>query len=320
MLKVENLVLYYSTLRGVVKAVDYVSFEIKRGETLAIVGESGSGKSSTAIAIVRILPRNVGAYKGSVIFNGTDIMKLGEEEFRKKVRVGGISMVFQGAMNSLNPVMRVEDQIAEPLVINMGYSRQEAVSEALNALKLVGLDAAVGRRYPHELSGGMKQRVLIAMSLATKPKLIILDEPTSALDVITQANIMNLLKKLRNEMGFTYIFITHDLGLASELADSVAVMYAGKIVEIGPAESVYLQPKHPYTKLLMDSVPTLREDRPPSFIPGAPPDLINLPSGCSFHPRCPYVIKGKCDVDDPPMIEAGHGSYAACWLLEKERT
>ncbi|MEM4281339.1 MAG: ABC transporter ATP-binding protein [Candidatus Caldarchaeum sp.] len=320
MLKVENLVLYYSTLRGVVKAVDYVSFEIKRGETLAIVGESGSGKSSTAIAIVRILPRNVGAYKGSVIFNGTDIMKLGEEEFRKKVRVGGISMVFQGAMNSLNPVMRVEDQIAEPLVINMGYSRQEAVSEALNALKLVGLDAAVGRRYPHELSGGMKQRVLIAMSLATKPKLIILDEPTSALDVITQANIMNLLKKLRNEMGFTYIFITHDLGLASELADSVAVMYAGKIVEIGPAESVYLQPKHPYTKLLMDSVPTLREDRPPSFIPGAPPDLINLPSGCSFHPRCPYVIRGKCDVDDPPMIEAGHGSYAACWLLEKERT
>ncbi|MEM4354105.1 MAG: ABC transporter ATP-binding protein [Candidatus Caldarchaeum sp.] len=320
MLKVENLVLYYSTLRGVVKAVDYVSFEIKRGETLAIVGESGSGKSSTAIAIVRILPRNVGAYKGSVIFNGTDIMKLGEEEFRKKVRVGGISMVFQGAMNSLNPVMRVEDQIAEPLVINMGYSRQEAVSEALNALKLVGLDAAVGRRYPHELSGGMKQRVLIAMSLATKPKLIILDEPTSALDVITQANIMNLLKKLRNEMGFTYIFITHDLGLASELADSVAVMYAGKIVEIGPAESVYLQPKHPYTKLLMDSVPTLREDRPPSFIPGAPPDLINLPSGCSFHPRCPYVIRGKCDVDDPPMIKAGHGSYAACWLLEKERT
>ncbi|MEM3134073.1 MAG: ABC transporter ATP-binding protein, partial [Candidatus Caldarchaeum sp.] len=181
------------------------------------------------------------------------------------------------------------------------------------------LDAAVGRRYPHELSGGMKQRVLIAMSLATKPKLIILDEPTSALDVITQANIMNLLKKLRNEMGFTYMFITHDLGLASELADSVAVMYAGKIVEIGPAESVYLQPNHPYTKLLMDSVPTLREDRPPSFIPGAPPDLINLPNGCSFHPRCPYVIRGKCDVDDPPMIKADHGSYAACWLLEKER-
>ncbi|MEM4352367.1 MAG: ABC transporter ATP-binding protein, partial [Candidatus Caldarchaeum sp.] len=204
-LRVEDLVLYYSTLRGVVKAVDRVSFGVKKGETLAVVGESGSGKSSTASAIVRTLPRNVAAYKGSVFFNGVDIMKLEEEEFRKSVRVGGISMVFQGAMNSLNPVMRVENQVAEPLIINMNYSKQEAFSESIKALKLVGLDPEVGKRYPHELSGGMKQRVLIAMSIVTRPRLIILDEPTSALDVITQANIMNLLKKLRLEQNFTYI-------------------------------------------------------------------------------------------------------------------
>ncbi|MEM4290958.1 MAG: ABC transporter ATP-binding protein [Candidatus Caldarchaeum sp.] len=316
-LRVEDLVLYYSTLRGVVKAVDRVSFGVKKGETLAVVGESGSGKSSTASAIVRTLPRNVAAYKGSVFFNGVDIMKLEEEEFRKSVRVGGISMVFQGAMNSLNPVMRVENQVAEPLIINMNYSKQEAFSESIKALKLVGLDPEVGKRYPHELSGGMKQRVLIAMSIVTRPRLIILDEPTSALDVITQANIMNLLKKLRLEQNFTYIFITHDLGLASELADRVAVMYAGKVVEIGPAESVYLSSKHPYTKLLLESVPTLREDKPPTFIPGAPPDLVNPPTGCSFHPRCPLAIRGKCDVEPPPVYKANENHYSMCWLLEE---
>ncbi|MEM1943813.1 MAG: ABC transporter ATP-binding protein [Candidatus Caldarchaeum sp.] len=316
-LRVEDLVLHYSTLRGVVKAVNHVSFSVRKGETLAVVGESGSGKSSTASAIVRILPRNVAAYKGSVFFNGVDIMKLGEEDFRRRVRVGGISMVFQGAMNSLNPVMKVENQIAEPLIINMNYSKQEAVSEAIRALKLVGLNPEVGKRYPHELSGGMKQRVLIAMSIVSKPRLIILDEPTSALDVITQANIMNLLKKLKLEQDFTYVFITHDLGLASELADKVAVMYAGKVVELGPAESVYLSSKHPYTKLLLESVPTIREDRPPTFIPGAPPDLINLPTGCSFHPRCPLAVKGKCDVEQPPMNKADENHQAMCWLLEE---
>jgi peptide/nickel transport system ATP-binding protein len=318
-LDVKDLVLYYSTLRGTVKAVDGISFELKQGETLAIVGESGSGKSSTAQAIVRILPRNVAKYTGSIIFNGADIMKLDDEEFRKKVRVGGISMVFQGAMNSLNPVMRVEDQVAEPLLINMSYSKKEALTESIKALKLVGLSEMVGKRYPHELSGGMKQRVLIAMSLVTKPKVIILDEPTSALDVISQANIMNLLKKLKAEMKFSYIFITHDLGLASEIADRVAVMYAGKIIELGSSESVYLTPKHPYTQLLLNSVPTLRENRPPTSIPGEPPDLVNPPKGCSFHPRCPFAIKGKCDVEEPDIIEIRDGHQVKCWLFEGEK-
>ncbi|MCS6769730.1 MAG: ABC transporter ATP-binding protein [Candidatus Caldarchaeum sp.] len=317
-LEVRNLLLHYSTVRGVVKAVDGINFEVSKGETLAIVGESGSGKSSTALAIMRILPRNVAAYGGEVWFKDLDIMKIDEEEFRRKVRVEGISMVFQGAMNSLNPVIRIEDQVAEPLIVNMKFKRDEAVSEAHEALKLVGLDPAIGRRYAHELSGGMKQRVLIAMSLVAKPSIIILDEPTSALDVITQANIMNLLKRLKEELGFTYLFITHDLGLASELADRVAVMYAGKIVEIGSCEDVYIHTKHPYTKMLLDSVPTLREDKHPAFIPGAPPDLVKPPTGCSFHPRCPFIVRGKCDVETPPMLYAGEGHNASCWLLEKE--
>jgi len=316
---VENLQLYYSTLRGMVRAVDFVSFEVGHLETLAIVGESGSGKSSTAHAIIRILPRNVAVFSGSVKFDSMEISKLSEEEFRRKVRVGGISMVFQGAMNSLNPVMRVGDQVAEPLIVNKGMSKHEALKEAVEALQLVGLDETMSRRYPHELSGGMKQRVMIAMSLVLKPKLVILDEPTSALDVITQTNIMNLLKRLRTERGFSYIFITHDLGLASELADKVAVMYAGKLAEIGPIEKVYTEPKHPYTKLLLESVPTLRVDRQPVFIPGTPPDLIDPPKGCRFHPRCPYAIKGKCDVEEPPMYRDGEQA-ALCWLLEEGKT
>ncbi len=319
LLRVNNLRLYYSTMRGLVRAVDLVSFEVGNLETLAIVGESGSGKSSTAHAIIRILPRNVAVLNGSIVFDGVEINKLGEEEFRRRVRVGGISMVFQGAMNSLNPVMRVGDQVAEPLVVNKGMPKPEALKKAVEALRFVGLDESVSRRYPHELSGGMKQRVMIAMSLVLKPRLIILDEPTSALDVITQANIMNLLKRLKTEMGFTYIFITHDLGLASELADKVAVMYAGKIVEHGPIDAVYTEPKHPYTRLLIESVPTLRLNREPVFIPGAPPDLIDPPKGCRFHPRCPYAIKGKCDVEEPPMFKDG-GQAAACWLLEEGKT
>jgi peptide/nickel transport system ATP-binding protein len=319
LLRVNNLRLYYSTMRGLVRAVDLVSFEVGNLETLAIVGESGSGKSSTAHAIIRILPRNVAVLNGSIVFDGVEINKLWEEEFRRRVRVGGISMVFQGAMNSLNPVMRVGDQVAEPLVVNKGMPKPEALKKAVEALRFVGLDESVSRRYPHELSGGMKQRVMIAMSLVLKPRLIILDEPTSALDVITQANIMNLLKRLKTEMGFTYIFITHDLGLASELADKVAVMYAGKIVEHGPIDAVYMEPKHPYTRLLIESVPTLRLNREPVFIPGAPPDLIDPPKGCRFHPRCPYAIKGKCDVEEPPMFKDG-GQTAACWLLEEGKT
>ncbi|MEN3048599.1 MAG: ABC transporter ATP-binding protein [Candidatus Caldarchaeales archaeon] len=311
------MVLKYSTRAGEVKAVDGVSFSVGRGETLALVGESGSGKSSTALAIIRILPRNVAEYRGSILFDGTELMGMSEEEFRRRVRVGGISMVFQGAMNSLNPVLRVGFQVAESLIVNMGVPKEEALRRAEEALELVGLERSVVSRYPHELSGGMKQRALIAMALITRPKLIILDEPTSALDVMTQANIMNLLKRLKAELGLTYIFITHDLALASELADRVGVMYGGKIVELGPADEVYTDPKHPYSKLLLESVPMLRADRPPTFIPGTPPDLINPPPGCRFHPRCPFFIKGKCDVVDPREFRIDSDHFVACWLMEE---
>ncbi|MDW8042107.1 MAG: ABC transporter ATP-binding protein [Nitrososphaerota archaeon] len=317
LLKVSDLTLKYSTRAGSVRAVDGVSFVVRPGETLALVGESGSGKSSTALAIIRILPRNVSDYSGSVVFNGMELMKMDDEEFRRKVRIGGISMVFQGAMNSLNPVLKVGFQVAESLIVNMDTPKQEALKRAEEALELVGLDRTVVQRYPHELSGGMKQRALIAMALITRPKLVILDEPTSALDVMTQANIMNLLKKLKAEMGLTYVFITHDLALASELADNIGVMYGGKIVELGPSDTVYGDPKHPYTKLLLESVPTLRADKPPTFIPGTPPDLINPPSGCRFHPRCPYFMKGKCELEVPKEFRVDSAHFVACWLMEE---
>ncbi|RLI42603.1 ABC transporter ATP-binding protein, partial [Candidatus Bathyarchaeota archaeon] len=233
----EDLVLYYRTSRGPVRAVDHVNLWVEDGSSLAVVGESGCGKSSMAYAILRILPRNVHSYSGKIIFDGVNLMDLTDEEMRSKIRWRKISMVFQGAMNTLNPVIKVGDQIIEPLLIHAGYKKEEALREAREAVKNVGLPEYVLDRYPHELSGGMKQRAVIAMALLMKPRLVILDEPTSALDVLTQANIMNLLKDLKERERLSYIFITHDLALASELADYVAVMYAGKIAEIGSAET-----------------------------------------------------------------------------------
>ncbi len=282
---------YYRTRRGAVKAVDDVSFSIDAGRTLALVGESGCGKTSTATAVLRLLPRNVDTYEGQMLLDGQDITAYSDEEFRVKVRWRGISMVFQGAMNSLSPTARCGDQVAEPLMIHYGSKAEEARAAAEAELKSVGLPEYVADRYPHELSGGMKQRVVIAMALVMKPRLVILDEPTSALDVMTQANIINLLKRLQKETGLAYLFITHDLGLASELASDVAIMYAGRIVEIGPASKVYPSPQHPYTQRLIHSVPRLRSEEAPEFIPGAPPDLTNVPLGCRFHPRCPHAFE-----------------------------
>ena len=312
LLSVSGLHLYYRTSRGPVRAVDGVSLELKEGETLAVVGESGSGKSSMAYAIIRVLPRNVQRYCGSVVFDDAgDIVSMDEESVRRKVRWKGISMVFQGAMNSLNPVVKVGEQIMEPLIIHLGYTKEGARGEAARAMVDVGLPDYVMDRYPHELSGGMKQRAVISMALVMKPKLVILDEPTSALDVMTQANIMNLLKRLKRQYGLSYIFITHDLALASELADIVAIMYAGKIVELGSAEDVYLRPAHPYTQKLLRSVPLLREDREPEFIPGAPPDLVDPPPGCRFHPRCPYA-KEICRREEPELKDMGGEHMVAC--------
>ncbi len=290
-LEVRNLHLYYRTLKGAVRAVDDVSFDMERGNTLAIVGESGCGKTSTASAILRLLPRNVERYDGRVLLEGQDIMALNNETFRKDVRWQGISMVFQGAMNALNPTMRVGKQVAEPMLLHSNAEAEEALQEAKKALRSVGLPEYVFRSYPHELSGGMKQRVVIAMALILRPHLVILDEPTSALDVMTQANIMNLLKRLKKEERLSYIFITHDLGLASELADELCIMYAGKAVEIGPSELVYEKPIHPYTEALLKSVPLLRSRREPLSIPGVPPDLVSPPFGCRFHPRCSVAFE-----------------------------
>ncbi len=291
LLELQNLVYYYRTRRGPVHAVDDVSFTIQPGESLAIVGESGCGKTSAGTAILRLLPRNVDRYEGKVLFEGQDTMQLSDEEFRSRIRWKNISMVFQGAMNALSPTKRVGHQVGEPLLLHQELKKEEAFTAATEALKQVGLPEYVARRYPHELSGGMKQRVVIVMALILKPSLVILDEPTSALDVMTQASIINLLKELKREHGLSYIFITHDLGLASELADTLATMYAGKIVEIGNADEFYTKPLHPYTQKLLASVPRLAEESAPEFIPGAPPDLTRPPAGCRFHPRCPYAFE-----------------------------
>jgi len=313
LLRVSSLSLSYRTRRGPLKAVNNVSFSIKKGETLALVGESGSGKTSTAAAILRIVPKNVHEFRGIIELEGVDLVKLPEDELRRNIRWKKISMVFQGAMEALNPLIKVGDQIAEPLIVHQGYHKKEAMEKVKELLRMVRLPEYIAERYPHELSGGMKQRAVISMALALQPLIVILDEPTSALDVITQANLMNLLKELKWRLGISYIFITHDLPLASELADRVAVMYAGRIVEIGTAEQIYQDPKHPYTKGLISSVPALRMEKAPIFIPGEPPNLINPPPGCPFSPRC-STKQDICEKEVPELSEIGSEHRVACWL------
>ncbi len=313
-LSVKNLKLHYTTQRGVVRAVDDVSFQLEKGETLGLVGESGCGKSSTANAIMRLLPKNVALYKGSVILDGDEITRLSDSAFRRNVRWKKMSMIFQGAMNSLNPVLKTGFQVAEPLIVHQKMNKNQASEKAKEYFKNVGLPPDFAERYPHELSGGMKQRVVIAMSLVLDPDILILDEPTSALDVSIQAQIMNLLKRIKRETGSAMIFITHDIALSSDLCDKIAVMYAGEISEIDRIENILSEPKHPYTQKLIASIPLLRSERMPDFIPGAPPDLVNPPSGCRFHPRCPYVME-KCEVNNPPYFESSE-RRVKCWLYE----
>ncbi len=318
LLELRNVKMYYSTARGAVKAVDGISFKLDKGEAMALVGESGSGKSSLAFTIIRLLPRNVAETSGEILFYDeelgvVDLAKMNEDEIRKKIRWKKISMVFQASMNALNPILRVQDQMIEPLVLHLGLSKAEAVKIAEEALRSVGLASDVLMRYPFELSGGMKQRVVIAMAIMMRPKLVILDEPTSALDVITQANIMNLLKELKAKFDLSYILITHDIALASEIADKIGVMYAGKLVEVAPADVFFRKPKHPYSQKLLAAIPTLREEKTIEYIPGDVPSLITPPSGCRFHPRCPYVIKGKCEKEEPQTKQV-EGSEVACWL------
>lgn len=294
-----------------VQAVDGVNFELGSNRAVVILGESGCGKSSLAKAILRLLPRNVGTYSGHVYLEGKDIMTLEEEEFRQNIRWASMSMVPQAAMNALNPVIRVGEQVAEPAIIHLGVDKNEALSLVKKMFQHVGVSEDFISRYPFELSGGMRQRVAIAMALVTSPNLIILDEPTSALDVLTQANIFNVLKRLKKELGVSFILITHDIATSSELADDVAVMYAGQIVEVSDAYRFFEKPLHPYSQKLMASVPRLHGDKEPEFITGRPPSLIDLPKGCRFADRCPARFE-KCS-ENPPVIEKD-GRKVKCWL------
>ena len=311
LLQIESLVLHFKTSQGVVQAVDSVNFELDTNRAVVILGESGCGKSSLAKAMLRLLPRNVDTYTGRVYLQGKDVMAYDEEEFRQNVRWVGMSLVPQAAMNSLNPVIKVGDQVAEPAMIHLGIKRDEAMVLVRRMFQHVGVPDDFISRYPFELSGGMRQRVALAMALVTSPGLIILDEPTSALDLLTQANIMNVLKRIKHELGTSFILITHDIATSSELADEVAIMYAGQIVEVGHAKDFFPAPLHPYAQMLMASVPRLRSESDPMFITGQPPSLIELPKGCRFAARCPFRFE-KCD-EEPPMLDK-NGRKVKCWL------
>ncbi len=312
LLDIRELHLHYRTTKGTARAVDGLSLSVERNEALVVLGESGCGKTSLTRALLRLLPRNVARYSGSVILGDTDIMALDESRFRRSVPWRQISVVMQAAMNAMNPVIRVGEQVAEPLRMHLGYNRVDAMQRAAEVFSMVGLPRDFLLRYPFELSGGMRQRAVIAMALITEPPLVILDEPTSALDVLTQATITNLLKRIKRDTGTSFILITHDVATSSEIADRVALMYAGQIVEISAAESFYTRPMHPYAQLLMDSVPRLRGGTPPTHIPGQPPNVFELPAGCRFADRCPHRFQ-RCE-QPPPLFSTPNGSLSRCWL------
>lgn len=311
LLNAKNLKLHFRTQNGIVQAVDGVDLELDFHRAVVILGESGCGKTSLSKAMLRLLPRNVAAYSGEMRLKGRDIMPYTDEEYRQNVRWVGISLVPQAAMNALNPVLTVGDQASEPAVLHLGLSKVEALGVVHKMFQHVGVPADFIHRYPFELSGGMRQRVALAMALVTSPSLIILDEPTSALDLLTQANIMNVLKRIKQELGTSFILITHDIATSSELADEVAVMYAGQIVETGEARDFFPAPLHPYSQMLMASVPRLRSDSDPIFITGQPPSLMNPPAGCRFAARCPFRFE-KCS-EEPPVFQKGNRKVK-CWL------
>ncbi|MBM3327971.1 MAG: ABC transporter ATP-binding protein [Calditrichaeota bacterium] len=318
LLSVRDLRVEFHSDDGVARAVDGVSFDVKAGQTLGLVGESGCGKTVSCLAILRLIQQPPGRIAGGVaLFSGRDLLQLSEDEMRS-VRGNDIAMVFQEPMTSLNPVFTCGDQVAEAVMLHQGVNRSEARRAALEAFKLVGLTDPERRldEYPHQLSGGLRQRVMIAMALACRPRLLICDEPTTALDVTIQAQILVLLRRLQRELGMAIIMITHNLGVVAELADNVAVMYAGRIVETGSVSDVFLRPRHPYTIGLQQAVPRLGLRRETLYqIEGVVPNPLNLPSGCRFHPRCP-LADDRCRAEEPELLslpQVSAGSRAACW-------
>lgn len=311
-LRVEDLAMHYSTRQGWVKAVDGVSLTLGRGESIGIVGESGSGKTSMAICLIRVLPDNARIVRGKIYLDGVDLAALPEGEMRR-YRWQRISMVFQAAMSSLNPVQRVGDQITEVIQMHEGVAPTEAADRVADLFSLVGLDPYLAQRYPHELSGGMKQRAVIALALACKPDVVIADEPTTALDVIVQYRVLQELKNVQRSQGTSIIYISHDIGVIAEVSSRIAVMYAGKIVEMAPTAEIFERPRHPYTWALISAFPRLHgPKRALASLEGDPPNLISPPSGCRFHPRCPLATQ-VCREQEPPLESMGKGHVAACW-------
>ena len=317
LLEVQDLHTVFSTKEGQVKAVDGVSFELNAGETLGIVGESGCGKSVTALSIMRLQKpgRIVG---GKVLFNGQDLTRVSEYEMRE-IRGREIAMIFQDPMTSLNPVYRVGWQVGEPTRLHNGWDARRAFSSAVNMLGRVGIPSAASRArdYPHQFSGGMRQRAMIAMGLTTTPHVLIADEPTTALDVTIQAQILDLLRDVNREFGTATILITHNLGVVAGMCKRLIVMYAGRIVEAGPTADVFAHPKHPYTWSLLRSIPRLDAEghEPLKPIEGLPPNLVDLPSGCAFHPRCAFRVE-KCSRDVPSLLRVGDTQQASCWVTQ----
>ncbi|GAA3616397.1 ABC transporter ATP-binding protein [Secundilactobacillus similis DSM 23365 = JCM 2765] len=318
-LSVKDLKINFKTYAGTVKAIRNVSFDLKKGETLAIVGESGSGKTVTTRSIMGLLANNAEIAGGEVDFHGKDILKMSQKEL-ENLRGAQIAQIFQDPMTSLDPTMRIGRQIAEPLMVHKGVKKDKAMAQALEMMKLVGITDAEHRinDYPHQFSGGMRQRIVIAIALINYPEILIADEPTTALDVTIQAQILDLMRELQDKISTSIIFITHDLGVVAGMADRVAVMYAGKIVEYGTVDEIFYNPKHPYTWGLLSSMPTLdtNGEELPS-IPGTPPDLLDPPAGDAFAARNPYALKIDTE-KEPPFFKVSPTHYAATWLLHPD--
>lgn len=318
-LEIKNLTTCFFTDDGTVKATDRVSINVGKGQTVCLVGESGSGKSVTSLAVMRLIDYAGGFIQsGNVMFHGQDLAAKDLDEMMQ-IRGNKIAMIFQDPMSALNPVFTVGDQIAESLMLHQNMSQQDAFKKAIEMLRLVGIPAPEVRvkQYPHEMSGGMCQRVVIAMALACNPEMLIADEPTTALDVTVQAQILDLLRRLQKELGMSILLITHDMGVAAEMADRIAVMYAGTIVEEGTVERIFDEPRHPYTIGLLQSIPGFEGERGGELytIQGTIPSITQLPTGCRFHPRCPHAID-KCRKEEPILREVVTGQQVACWLNE----